>query len=431
VVAVPRLLVLMGSGETSPTMVATHRELFARLGEDAGAVLLETPYAFQENAAEISAKAQAYFGRSAGRRVEVLRHLAAGAEPLAAETALARLRAARWVFAGPGSPSYALAAWRGTQVPSALADLVQRGGCAVFASAAACTVGTRTLPVYEVYKVGQEPRWLEGLDLVGAAGLPVAVVPHYDNAEGGTHDTRFCYMGERRLLTLEAQLPGDTAILGVDEHTAVVLDLDLQTAVVTGRGGLTVRRRGREWTWRSGETVSLDELRRVVGGRSGTAAASKATGPETGARAPAARRGVGPVLLLPQVVDGCAEAFQRAHASRDAAGMVEAILELDRAIVAWSADTLQSDDLGRAHSILRSLVVRLGEAASAGLRDPAKALAPIVESLISLRAALRADGHYDLADAVRTALAAADIELRDQPDTTVWQLRNSHHGRQT
>jgi cyanophycinase-like exopeptidase len=427
--AVPRLLVLMGSGETSPTMVATHRELFARLGEDAGAVLLETPYAFQENAAEISAKAQAYFGRSVGRRVEVLRHMAAGAEPLAAETALARLRAARWAFAGPGSPSYALDAWRSTQVPSALADLVQRGGCAVFASAAACTVGTRTLPVYEVYKVGQEPRWLEGLDLVGVAELPVAIVPHYDNAEGGTHDTRFCYMGERRLLTLEAQLPGDTAILGVDEHTAVVLDLDLQAVVVTGRGGLTVRRRGREWTWPSGETVSLDELRRVVAGRSGRAAASQATGSETGARAPAARE-VGPVLLLPQVVDGCAEAFQRAHASRDAAGMVEAILELDRVIVSWSADTLESDDLGRAHSILRSLVVTLGEAASAGLRDPAEALAPIVESLISVRAALRADGHYDLADAVRGALAAADIELRDQPDTTVWQLRNGHHERQ-
>jgi cysteinyl-tRNA synthetase len=54
-----------------------------------------------------------------------------------------------------------------------------------------------------------------------------------------------------------------------------------------------------------------------------------------------------------------------------------------------------------------------------------------VESLISLRAALRADGHYDPADAVRTALAAADIELRDQPDTTVWQLRNSDRGRRT
>ena len=33
----------------------------------------------------------------------------------------------------------------------------------------------------------------------GATGLPAVVVPHYDNAEGGHHDTRFCYLGERRL----------------------------------------------------------------------------------------------------------------------------------------------------------------------------------------------------------------------------------------
>ena len=50
-------------------------------------------------------------------------------------------------------------------------------------------------------------------------------------------------------------------------------------------------------------------------------------------------------------------------------------------------------------------------------------------SLIGLRAALRADGDYDLADPVRGALVAADIELRDQPATTFWQLRNTHHER--
>lgn len=426
---VPRLLVLMGSGETSPTMVATHRELFARLGEQADAVLLETPYAFQENAAEISAKAQAYFHQSVGRRVEVLRDLAFGGGPLAAETALARLRAADWAFAGPGSPSYALAAWRGTQVPSALAELFERGGCAVFASAAACTVGICTLPVYEIYKVGQAPEWLEGLDLVGVAELPVAVVPHYDNAEGGTHDTRFCYMGERRLRTLEEQLPEAVAILGIDEHTAVVLDMELQAAVVTGRGGLTVRRGGREWVWPNGETVALDELRRVAAGRSQLAASTRSVGSEPDVRAPAVQEEAS-VLLLPQVVDSCAEAFQRALASRDAAGMVATILELDRAIAGWSADTLESDDLDRAHSILRSLVVRLGEAASIGLRDPAEALAPIVQPLIGLRASLRAEGRYDLADAVRAALATAEVELRDQPDKTVWQLRDTQSRRQ-
>jgi cysteinyl-tRNA synthetase len=131
------------------------------------------------------------------------------------------------------------------------------------------------------------------------------------------------------------------------------------------------------------------------------------------------------VPLLPQVVDRSAAAFERALERRDAGGMVEAILAIDRAIVAWSADTLQSDDLDRAHSMLRSLVVRLGDAAAGGLRDPGEALAPIVEPLVGLRASLREDGRYDLADAVRDALAAADVELRDRPGSTVWHLRRS------
>jgi len=66
----------------------------------------------------------------------------------------------------------------------------------VFASAAACTLGVATLPVYEIYKVEQAPRWLDGLDLVAAAGLRVAVIPHYDNNQGGTHSPRYCYMGD-------------------------------------------------------------------------------------------------------------------------------------------------------------------------------------------------------------------------------------------
>jgi cyanophycinase-like exopeptidase len=430
--APPRLLAIMGSGETSPTMAATHRELFGRLGEQVAAVLLETPYAFQENTAEISAKAKRYFSDSVGRPVEVLRDLGAEGDAMAAETALARLRAARWAFAGPGSPSYALARWHRTQVPSALAELLQRGGCAVFASAAACTIGTHTLPVYEIYKCGRAPFWLEGLDLVADAGLRVAVIPHYDNAEGGTHDTRYCYVGERRLRDLEDQLADDTAILGVDEHTAAVLDLDAQILTVSGRGGVTLRRRGRQWTWPAGATVALDELRRAAAGTGG--ASDRPAQPPTAGRVdagaaepPAAEE---PVPLLPQVVDRSAATFDRALERRDAAGMVAAILAIDHAIVAWSADTLQSDDVDRAHSMLRSLVVRLGEAAAAGLRDPAEALAPIVEPLVGLRAWLREDGRYELADAVRDALAAADVELRDQPGSTVWLLRDSHPGRQ-
>ena len=47
----PRLLCIMGSGETTPTMVSVHADLLSRLGpKPVPAVLLDTPFGFQENA---------------------------------------------------------------------------------------------------------------------------------------------------------------------------------------------------------------------------------------------------------------------------------------------------------------------------------------------------------------------------------------------
>ncbi|TDB91926.1 hypothetical protein E1264_00195 [Actinomadura sp. KC216] len=154
------LLVLMGSGETAPTMVSVHRDVAARL-RPARAVLLDTPYGFQENVAEISARAQAYFERSVGLRVDVPPGLRGSAEIGAAagdegDVGLAAVRGADWVFAGPGSPSYALEQWRGRPVGEALADHARTGRAAlVFASAAACTLGAYALPVYEIYKAAR------------------------------------------------------------------------------------------------------------------------------------------------------------------------------------------------------------------------------------------------------------------------------------
>ena len=66
-----RLLVIMGSGETAPTMVKPHRSIFERVGPDRPAVLLDTPYGFQTNAEDISTRAVGYFAASVGRTVSV------------------------------------------------------------------------------------------------------------------------------------------------------------------------------------------------------------------------------------------------------------------------------------------------------------------------------------------------------------------------
>ena len=177
--AVPRLLAIMGSGETAPTMVKVHRQLLERLGPPpVPAVLLDTPFGFQENAKEIAGRAVTYFRESLQATIAVtgLTAVAAGANggtehaEFADERLVTTVRDSRYVFAGPGSPSYALRKWQGTVIPSLLVEKLLHGGCVVFASAAALTLGIATVPVYEIYKCGEDPHWLEGLDVTVGGG---------------------------------------------------------------------------------------------------------------------------------------------------------------------------------------------------------------------------------------------------------------------
>src|ERR1700737_2702675 len=257
----PRLIALFGSGETSPVMASGPQGAIARVSDpDLNAILLDTPFGFQENADEIAFRIVAYFRQNVGSEITVasLRH-SGRAPALEGEQFLKSISDANYVFAGPGSPTYAVRHWRNHGVRDQLVEKVAMGGCLAFASAAAIGLGAYALPVYEIYKVGDDPSWTPGLDLLGAIGVRCAVIPHYNNREGGTHDTRFCYMGESRLRLLESMLPDDLLILGVDEYTACLIDLEAQTVTVRGRGGVTARRGGIE---RRGERTSfaLSEL---------------------------------------------------------------------------------------------------------------------------------------------------------------------------
>src|SRR5205807_6697454 len=143
-------------------------------------VVLDTPFGFQENANEIANRAVAYFRESVGADLGVATYRSARTEDAVTyETMLARVREANYVFAGPGSPSYALEHWRESSVPAVLSSKLREGGGITFASAAALVLGTHTVPVYEIYKVGDPPHWLDGLDLLADAHLRAAVIPHY------------------------------------------------------------------------------------------------------------------------------------------------------------------------------------------------------------------------------------------------------------
>ena len=418
----PRLLAIMGSGETAPTMIKPHRQLFDRLGPDpVPAVLLDTPYGFQANADDISARATEYFAASVGRSIEVAGLRRRSDDPVRRAASLAKLASARWVFAGPGSPSYALREWRGTEVPDLLADKLVHGGCVVFASAAALTLGRYTVPVYEIYKVGADPEWLEGLDLVGFLGPEVAVIPHYDTAEGGNHDTRFCYLGEPRLSQLEEQMGPDGWVLGVDEHTGCIFDLDAGTATVVGNGVVTVRRRGRSALVKSGDALSISELIGLASSDKG-AAAVRAEPPALTDVGAGSAPGRAPTALHSEIRRLESE-FDVAVAEPDVDRAVRAMLELEETLDAWSGDTTQSDAGAQGRAAMRRMISRLGELARTGARDPREVVGGFVDALLAERAAARADRRYADADRIRDGLIASGVEVQDTPSGTTWSLR--------
>ena len=415
----PRLLVIMGSGETAPTMVKAHRAIFERLGPDPiPAVILDTPFGFQANADDISARAIEYFATSIGRRVEVaeLRRVE-GADPVRREEAIAKVAAADWVFAGPGSPTYALRQWSGTDLPDLLADKVAGGGCIVFASAAALTLGRYAVPVYEIYKVGADPAWADGLNLLEPVlGPDVAVIPHYDNAEGGTHDTRYCYLGEARLTTLESQMREGAWVLGVDEHTGLILDMDAGTATVMGNGSVTVRRQGASAVLGSGEAIPIHELSGLPSGKISSAAAAE---PERQVPAGAPR------TALHGEIRRLESQFDKAVESGDVDSAVGCVLELLDTLDAWAGDTTQSDAGERGQAAVRRMVVRLGSLAAVGARDPRKVVGMFVEGLLEAREAARAEGRYEYADKIRQLLMSAGVEVRDSRGGSEWRLVES------
>jgi hypothetical protein len=415
----------MGSGETAPTMVTTHRRLTSLLPSPVKAVVLDTPYGFQENAPELAAKAVEYFKTSINVDLVVAglvrlhdTHLAA--DPVAIERGLRALADADYIFAGPGSPTYALRQWAGSSVSRIMIDKLTHGGIVTFASAAALTLGKATVPVYEVYKVGQDVQRLDGLDILASLGINAAVIPHYDNKEGANHDTRFCYLGEARLQMFESLLDDDTYVLGVDEHTGLVIDIDAATATVVGNSNVTIRLRTQSFEYPTGSVMPLSLLQSPSSLLTGSGDVSNN---HSVATVPVASKAqTAPPDSLDAVLADSIQQFEQAMEHRDAIAAVRVVLALEQAIQDWSIDTLQSDVLVRSRGALRSMISQLGDAAIGGVRDPREVVAPFIEAMLSVRATVRAEKRFDLSDVIRDVFASLKIEVRDTPTGAEWSL---------
>ena len=245
----PGLIALLGSGETAPSSGVVYDRLTARAKVPLRVAILETPAGFQPNSERVARKVADFLSvRLQNLRPEIAllpaRARGTAYSPDDPATSAAML-SSDMIFLGPGSPTYAARQLAGSLAWQRLQACHRRGTAVVTASAATIAMGALALPVYEIYKVGAELHWQPGLDLLAPYGLSIVFVPHWNNTEGGADlDTSRCYMGKDRYDQLVAMLPAGQTVVGIDEHTGLVLDLAGGRAEVMGRGGVTLMRAG-------------------------------------------------------------------------------------------------------------------------------------------------------------------------------------------
>ena len=409
------MIVLMGSGELTATMVEVHKNMLARFPDSPTAVFLDTPAGFQLNVDEISRKAVEYFRVHVQKQLNVASYKSSeNTSAFEAETAFHMLRNADFVLVGPGSPTYAVRQLQKTPIPEILVKNIQSGGCLVAASAAALTMGRFSLPVYEIYKVGQEIHWVDGLDVLTQFGFNLVVVPHWNNAEGGTHDTRFCFMGKPRFQQLETLLPDDATIIGIDEHTACIIDLNAQEIDIQGIGSVTIRKKGREIKFGKGDQIPLEALVKEINQKD-WAKDVDAVEQQAGAREDLESH-------LLSKVHKIKSSFRNGLSHQDPKETTNALLDLDSTI--WKAQKNLEDEerISEAREILRDSIVLLGAELGISPRHLREYLTPLVEAMLQLRVRFRNEQKWAEADHIREILQQSNIQVEDTKDGFQWYI---------
>lgn len=234
-------LVLFGSGETAPSAVKAHSCVLEGIGKDKPKiVILSTPAGFQPNIKIVCEEIRQFFERHLKNYHPQIEIAYANTLKDANNPALAKsLSAADYIFAGPGSPTYAVRSLRDSLLLTKILASVRAGASLGLSSAAAIAFSAFALPVYEIYKAGFDLYWKHGLNFYTHFFQELVVVTHFNNNEGGRkNDTSRAWMGKERFEKLLAMLPPGKTIWGLDEHTAVIINLKTKEVETLGKGKL-------------------------------------------------------------------------------------------------------------------------------------------------------------------------------------------------
>ena len=261
----PGPIALLGSGETSLAGGRIFEALAVQLGAPLRVAILETPAGFELNASQVAGRVADYLKTRLANYKPLIDIIPARKKGTAFSPddpeILAPLLHANLIFMGPGSPTYAIRQLQGSLAWELIRARHRLGAALVFASAATIAIGAWGVPVYEIYKVGQDVHAVPGLDLFKSFGLPLSCVPHWNNTDGGADvDTSRCFLGMDRFAEWCAQIPVQNTTLGLDEHTGIILDFQKRQCIISGVSSVSLVRECDPKIYPSGSSFSFDEL---------------------------------------------------------------------------------------------------------------------------------------------------------------------------
>jgi hypothetical protein len=261
----PGWVAFLGSGETAAAGGQWFDQIAAALPAPLDIAILETPAGFELNSQRVAQRVADYLAvrlQNYRPRIQTLplRKRDTGFSPDNGNLC-APLLASNLIYLGAGSPTYTARQLNHSYAWDLLQARQRLGAAVGLASASAIAAGTHVLPVYEIFKAGLDPHWQPGLDLLGPYGLHLVIISHWNNNEGGAElDTSRCFIGQERFTQLMELLPTDAVVLGLDEHTGLILDLANSEAFVVGRDSIHILKDGKEITFQNGARFPLQLL---------------------------------------------------------------------------------------------------------------------------------------------------------------------------
>jgi hypothetical protein len=255
-------IAFLGSGETSLAGGRIFETLARLISDPLRVAILETPAGFELNASLVAGRVGEFLKTRLQNYKPTIDLIPARKKDTQYSPdnleILQPLLQANLIFMGPGSPSYVARQLRGTLAWDIIRARHRQGATLAFASAATISIGKWVLPVYEIYKVGEDVHVKDGLDFFSDFGLHVSFIPHWNNAEGGVDlDTSRCFMGMERFEQWRKLTPEENVIVGLDEHSGVIIDFESNQCDVHGVSSASVLKGNKTRIYSADSSFSL------------------------------------------------------------------------------------------------------------------------------------------------------------------------------